>query len=398
MSERDGDGSSSHGQIVSLAAVVRRVIAARVADADLVDDLTQETLTRLMEAQPRLDDGPLAGYAIVTARNVVASHIRAQHRGRRHLHRLIDLTSPESPEEQALQREDREALTLALARLPVEEREAVVDRDVMEVDTKNLARKLGSTPGGVAARLTRARAKLRVEYLISRRGTEPPTARCRPVLTALSAGDQRRQRALAAGDHLLDCRYCASLTDTLLARRRPIPALLPAGAIPQGLKKLQGALRARPVQVAAGAATIAVAVVLLARDPPARCPSPTSGARPAVVVEENGQTLSALTRSQLARHTGERVLACNVAVQSVPANEGFWAAPGGRQRIWVQIVLEGESRVRMRRGQDVSLEGTLVHHGPGFARQVGVSASEGAAELREDGHHLEVLQTDVRLR
>ena len=395
MDERNGDGAQ--GQIADLAPVVRRVIAARVADADLVDDLAQETLTRLMEAEPRLDDGPLAGYAIVTARNVVASHLRAQRRGHRHLHRLIDLTPPESPEEQALQREDREALASALARLPAEEREAVVDRDVMEVDTKRLARKMGSTPGGVAARLTRTRAKLRVEYLISRHGAEPPTPRCRPVLTSLSAGDQRRQRALDAGDHLLDCRYCASLSETLLARRRPLPSLLPAAAIPGALEKLQRALRARPVQLTAGAATIAVAVVLLTRDAPAECPSPTSGARPALVVEENGQTVSALSRRQLARHAGERVLACNVAVQSVPANEGFWAAPDGRQRIWVQILLEGESRFRIRPGQDVSLKGTLVQHGPGFARQVGVGASEGAAELRADGHHLEVLQTDVRL-
>jgi hypothetical protein len=36
-----------------LRALIRRVLAARIRDPDVLDDLVQETLTRLMEARPR---------------------------------------------------------------------------------------------------------------------------------------------------------------------------------------------------------------------------------------------------------------------------------------------------------------------------------------------------------
>ena len=86
-----------------------------------------------------------------------------------------------------------------------------------------MAAQLGSTPGAVAARLNRARAGLRVEYLLAAEGVEPPTDRCRPVLRALSSSDRRRQRELDVNGHLLECTTCAQLADRLFERRaRPV--------------------------------------------------------------------------------------------------------------------------------------------------------------------------------
>lgn len=68
--------------------------------------------------------------------------------------------------------------------------------------------------------LSRARAKLRVEYLLALEGVEPPTSRCRPVLLSLSAGDRRRQRELDTGGHLLECGYCAAVSQPLLEQGR----------------------------------------------------------------------------------------------------------------------------------------------------------------------------------
>ena len=82
-----------------------------------------------------------------------------------------------------------------------------------------MAAERGSTPGAVAARLNRARASLRVEYLLAAEGIEPPTDRCRPVLRALSSGDRRRQRELDVNGHLLECTTCAQLGRPLFERR-----------------------------------------------------------------------------------------------------------------------------------------------------------------------------------
>jgi RNA polymerase sigma factor (sigma-70 family) len=209
-----------HGDVVELAPLLRRVIAARVRDNHMVDDLVQETLTRVMAARQRLEPGALAPYAIVTARNLTKTLATSENRSKRHAHRLIDLREPVLPEEEALRGEERRAITTALGKLPQHDREALVAHEVEGTDTTTLAASRASTPGAVAAQLSRARARLRVEYLLELEQADPPTARCRPVLLALSAGDRRRQRELDAGGHLLACTWCARLSEPLLDRRR----------------------------------------------------------------------------------------------------------------------------------------------------------------------------------
>ena len=206
--------------VVELVPLLRRVIGARVRDRHVVEDLVQETLTRVMAARRRLEPRTLAPYAVVTARNLTRSLATSEDRSRRHAHRLIDLREPVLPEDEALRREESRAITTALAKLPQQDQEALVAHEVEGTDTTTLAASRDSTPGAVAAQLSRARAKLRVEYLLELEQAEPPTARCRPVLLALSAGDRRRQRDLDAGGHLLACAWCARLSEPLLDRRR----------------------------------------------------------------------------------------------------------------------------------------------------------------------------------
>jgi RNA polymerase sigma factor (sigma-70 family) len=206
--------------VVELTPLLRRVIAARVRDSHVVEDLLQETLVRVMAARRRLEPRALAPYAIVTARNLTRSLATSEQRSRRHAHRLLDLREPVLPEEEVQRREESRAIATALGRLPQHDQEALVAHEVEGTDTTTLAASRDSTPGAVAAQLSRARARLRVEYLLELEQDEPPTPRCRPVLLALSAGDRRRQRDLDAGGHLLACTWCARLSEPLLDRRR----------------------------------------------------------------------------------------------------------------------------------------------------------------------------------
>lgn len=205
---------------VELTPLVRRVIAARVRDQHTVDDLVQETLARVMAARPRLKDSGLAPYAVVTARNLVISMWQREDRDRRHAHRLVDVTVPRRPDEDVLQQEESRAVAVALDQLSERERDTLVAHELEGEGTASLATTLGSTPGAVAVALSRARAKLRVEYLLALEGGQPPTSRCRPVLLSLSAGDRRRQRELDTGGHLLECGYCAAVSQPLLEQGR----------------------------------------------------------------------------------------------------------------------------------------------------------------------------------
>src|SRR5688572_28541302 len=209
------------GQFTALIPLVRRIVAARVPDPATADDLVQETLARVIAAAGRIEPGMLEPYAIVTSRNLVASHWRDRDRQRRHQHRVVDLRAPDPPDEDILAQVDRDAVAEALTRLSERERQTLLAHEVSGQDTRSLAEELGSTAGAVAAQLNRTRARLRVEYLLAVERTEPPTERCRPVLLAISSADRRRQREVDAGRHLLECELCARLSEPLVGRGRP---------------------------------------------------------------------------------------------------------------------------------------------------------------------------------
>ena len=207
-----------HADVAALMPMIRRIVTARVQDGPTAEDLVQETLVRVLAAAPRVDPGMLESYAIVTARNVVASLWRERDRHKRNQHRVVDLLPEEAHDDGLVAREEQSAIVAALARLTQRERDTLLAHEVSGQDTRSLAGELGSTAGAVAAQLNRTRARLRVEYLLALDHAEPPTDRCRPVLLALSSGDRRRQREVDAARHLLECEVCARLSEPLMER------------------------------------------------------------------------------------------------------------------------------------------------------------------------------------
>ena len=207
--------------IVELIPVIRRVVAARVRDHQLVDDLVQETLARVMTARHRIENGTLAPYAVATARNLVGELAKRQDRAQRKAHLLVDDATALPAESDLLQREESSVVGAALARLTPLERETLLAHEVEGAATAELAARRGTTAGAIAAQLNRSRAKLRVEYLLADGGITPPTDRCRPVLFALSAGDRRRQQELDTAGHVLECDSCLVLSTALFDRRPP---------------------------------------------------------------------------------------------------------------------------------------------------------------------------------
>ena len=218
----DGSGERSAGQpsddLLEVRTIVRRVIASRVRDPHLVDDLVQETLAKVLGSWGRIDPATLIPYAITTARNVVASTWRQADTSSRNLHRVFDPVPVDRPEDAVLDQEARDAVATALTHLSVRDRDSLLAHDVDGRDLASLAAEQRTTTGALAAQLKRARARLRVEYLLVMDHTEPPTEQCRPVLLALSGGDRRRQLELDVAGHLLSCAYCEELGRPLADR------------------------------------------------------------------------------------------------------------------------------------------------------------------------------------
>lgn len=213
-------GHPADDRLAALLPVVRRVVRARVADRTTVEDLVQETVARVIAAADRVEPDMLEAYAAATARNLVASLWRERDRAKRNQHRVVDLDEQEAPELAVVAEEERSALAEALGRLPEADRQVLLAHEVSGQDTRSLAAETGSSAGAVAAHLHRARARLRVEYLLVGERAEPPTGQCRPALLALSLGDRRRRREAEADRHLLECDVCARLSQPLLERGR----------------------------------------------------------------------------------------------------------------------------------------------------------------------------------
>lgn len=193
----------------ALLPVVRRVVRARVSDPDDAEDAVQETVARVLAASDRIQAGMAEPYAVRTARNLVATLWRDADRHRRRLPALQDPDAGEPPpDERVAAADDVRAMDRALARFGEEDRALLLAHEALGRSTVAIARGTGSTPGAVAARLHRLRARLRAEYLVALEHDPPPERRCRVVLHAVSLGDRRRQREADADAHLVECDYC----------------------------------------------------------------------------------------------------------------------------------------------------------------------------------------------
>ena len=403
-------------EILDLIGPLRRYVRAHLRPGQDADDIVQETLARIIDAQDRLAPGVAVAYAVVVARHVMADQVTEASRARRNRHRLVDPAQVPRPDDVVLQSEERRALRNALADLPRAQRKVLLSHILDDEPMAALAASTGTSSGSLAAQLARTRARLRVDYVLALRGIELPTARCRPVLLAISAADTRRQNALRAGHHLLTCPACSSVSEPLLRRRSALAALLPwwLGLGP-AIGWLRRMIRTSPGTSAAAAGTVTIAsglavfVAVQSPAPPATDHTPTPAAT-ATATRPPGIRVGQLIRisdglpllplpSDLRALTGDSVRARAVPVWTVNADEGFWIGDAKRGRIWVHLTHTGrESKPTVRAEDVVSFVGRVVRNSPGFAREVGVRSKEGAAELTRQGVHLSVNVHDLHLR
>jgi RNA polymerase sigma-70 factor (ECF subfamily) len=143
-------------------ALVGRIMLAR---PDLVDDLAQDALVRVIQGLPRFEpEGParLSTWILTIATRVCLDALRRR-RGRE-LGEAALAALPSraaSPEQSADQRELARRVLAAMAVLPADQRAVLVLRAYHDLDYEEIAQALGVEEGTVKSRLGRARAALR---------------------------------------------------------------------------------------------------------------------------------------------------------------------------------------------------------------------------------------------
>ena len=383
------NGGDQPDEVSRLVAVVTRIVRSKIRDPQAADDVIQQSLLRVLESAPALDPASKLAYGIVVAQNEVRGYQRTAVRRRRLEPRLTDLRETEPPEAVVIAREEQNAVGQALAHLTEDERRLLIARDVADAPRRELAGQ--ATEGSLGVRLSRARAKLRVEYLIAIHRARLPTPQCRSVLMALSAGDRRRQQRVGAGEHLLSCEPCAELSVPLLRRRRAPLVLVPFVAAAEAMRRAGRYARSHPAPAGAAAGVMAVAAVAaIAVSRPEAPPRLCGGT---LVVAGRASTFEQLRASQ----EGDPVRVTAMPVAAVPADEGFWIDCGAT-RAWVQMMGSAESPVRVLANRRVSFEGRLVPHDSGFAAGVGVTDDEGGRDLDAAANHIEAERSAITLR
>jgi RNA polymerase sigma factor (sigma-70 family) len=413
--------------LVELTTVIRRTLRPRTSDQHLIEDITQETMLRVAVAQRHLEPQALRAYAIVTARNGFNAHLRNQSIATRHAHRVVDYTTLEGAEELTLEREENDALAHALGTLDEADRRLLLDHEVDELSVTALAAREGTSSGAIAMRLARARATLRLEFLLAFRRVTLTNARCRQVLLAISTGDQRHQGRIGVAEHLVSCEDCAELSQPLMQRRRGAAAwwFLP---MPAWLSRLgRRARTSRPAQAVAvlacaavlaavvfgvvhrsstgsaaapTATTVAPAAALAtststspATTPPAAIAQSVATTTPPTTAVASGcPPIEAITSIQAA--AGCRYTLANMIVTEVPADEGFWITFTDNSPIWVHLVGTGESPQHVRPGEHVTLQATVTAASAGASS--GIPADQ-TARLDARPFYLSVAFADLQV-
>ncbi len=391
---------SSAEDVLAIEPVIRRVVAARVANPSDVDDLVQDSLERLLGAHGRLAPETVLPYGIVTARNVVTSHMRTATRRVTMLPLILDRQEPDRPEETVLVSETHTAMETALSRLSAQERADVLAYYDAVPPPDGEAR---DSSGALRVRMARIRAKLRLEYLLAFRHVELPSEQCRRVLLAISAGDTRRQRALQAGQHLLHCTTCATLSEPLSKRSAALTAFTFPVAL---LARLFAKAKAHPgpagASAAAGTAAVATAVIVgsgvfSGDHAPAvhqRPATAASVAAPPSIARLTIGGLAVTAKSSVRAAVGDHADATGVVVQSVVTRNGLWV--GSRTlRVWVELV--GPLRpLNIAAGDRLRFTGTVIGNGAAYPDRAGVHGP-GAAILNRQGAHIDVKTTDIQV-
>ncbi|MEM1337128.1 MAG: sigma-70 family RNA polymerase sigma factor [Bacteroidota bacterium] len=128
-------------------------------DRQLSEDLTQDVFYKVIKYRSTYNNGRFISWLFTIARNGLKTHFSRNH----HYHETLEGIA-EQPSNAPNNTEEYSQLHLALGMLESSDREVLVLHKLQEVRYPELAEILGSTPGAVKTKVSRALKKLKEIY------------------------------------------------------------------------------------------------------------------------------------------------------------------------------------------------------------------------------------------
>lgn len=129
-------------------------------DRMLSEDITQEVFYKVLKYRNSYNDGKFISWMFTIARNSLATHFR---RSQENI--SLRIAHYENlPEEEEREKEDYSQLQKALDQLDPEDKELLVLHKLQSISHQEIAEIVGSTPGAVKTKTSRALKKLKEIY------------------------------------------------------------------------------------------------------------------------------------------------------------------------------------------------------------------------------------------
>ena len=127
----------------------------------LSEDMTQDVFYKLLKYRGSYKEGKLISWMFTIARNTLVTHFQ---RNKENYVSLKVVHYQHLPEEEEHQKEDYSQLQKALDQLNPDDRELLVLHKLQNISHQEVAEIIGSTPGAVKTKTSRALKKLKQIY------------------------------------------------------------------------------------------------------------------------------------------------------------------------------------------------------------------------------------------
>lgn len=240
---RGGDDAAFDRLMFRYQAKLRGMCWNYLHDADLVDDILQDTFCNVLESHNRIDaEFNVSSWMHRIAANLCIDELRRRtRRSQTHvagaafeseLLAVLDDDRRGRPEDALELKTVRAMVRAAIDSLPARQRDVLIMRDVRRMSEAEVALSLGLTTGAVQGMLHRARETFREAY-VAAQNDAAASGECGQVTFTfqhLRISSLRRDRLKALERHVEECARCRPRFLDLLPARQWTP--LPPGAEP----------------------------------------------------------------------------------------------------------------------------------------------------------------------
>jgi len=139
-------------------------------DTDEAEDIIQDVLLKLWFLRERLDDyRSIDALAVVITKHLCINRKRSRHLDTVVLEEGLDIGMEDSPERILIKEERMEELLALISTLPNLQQAILRMKHIEGFEVEEIARLTGSTPVAVRTNLSRARKKVREQFLMRNR-------------------------------------------------------------------------------------------------------------------------------------------------------------------------------------------------------------------------------------